>query len=437
MFNILKFVMIAVMLTACVTTGATFRSGVGDRLLEHPPYYGGERADVVGREAGRIGHLPIAFQRGASQAPIFDPRDGSGSKIDRLLDEMNAFLDSLGVSTRLVDGRRVSAVAHAATGTAPDVRFGCIPDLGIPGNDCAERGDSALGRGHQAMQLSVGRPAAEWITWNREQMRTSGTGHTLVVTLEVGQYLLRQEGLRGTKVLELGTGHRAQLPWLTSLETPVSVLQLTAALVDASGKALRIGAEGFYARRTRLVVSSIGGQELLSDEDVEAARSTRRADLPGSPLAWKVALRELVIGVTGRSSSLSMSRQEPPDCHLHSCLHTQRARTIAGELPLGRPQERKGVRINRSDHSLIRRFPFATSRIDDGRSGRLSQHLERLSKKGSSGLVRSGVVGERGAISRHPVASGLSGSLILDASNARRLSLKTQEAGETLSRSVS
>jgi hypothetical protein len=302
MFQILRFVMVAVMFTACVTTGATFRSGVGDRLLEHPPYYAGAAPDVVSRDVGRIGHLPIAFQRGASQAPIFDPRDGSGSAIDRLLGDMNAYLDSLGVSTRLVDGRRVSAVAHAATQTPPDVRFGCLPDLGIPANDCAERGDSALGRGNQSMQLSVGRPAPEWTAWNRELMDASGTMRTLVVTLEVGQYLLRQEGLRGTKVLELGTGHRAQLPWLTSLETPVSVLQLTAALVDRDGKAIRIGAEGFYPRRTRLAVSGIGGQELLSNDDVEAARTARRDDLSGSPLAWKVALRELVAGVTGRPS---------------------------------------------------------------------------------------------------------------------------------------
>jgi len=299
------------LLCGCASTGATFRSGVGDAYLEHPPYYAGQSRETAAPDTTRIGHLPIAFQRGAAQPAIFDPRDGSGSAIDQLLEEMNAYLDSLGVSTRLVEGRRVSAVAHAGTRTPPDVRFGCIPDLGIPGNDCAERGDSALGRGHQAMQLSVGRPATEWITWNQELMGASGTNRTLVVTLEVGQYLVRQEGVRGTKVLELGTGHRAQLPWLTSLETPVSVLQLTAALVDASGKAVRIGAEGFYPRRTRLVVSSIGGQELLSDEDVEAARTTRRADLPGSPLAWKVALRELVVGVTGRSSSLSMAAMPP------------------------------------------------------------------------------------------------------------------------------
>lgn len=287
---------LAPLLAACATTGATFRSGVGDTFREHPPYYAGAR--TLAGHGARIGHLPVAFQRGASQAPIFDPRDGSGSAVDALLGEMNAYLDSLGVSTRLVEGRRISAVTHKATTVPPDVRFGCAPEAGLPGNDCAERGDSALGRGHQTMQLSVGRPSQEWIGWMRDVHGATGTSHALVVTLEIGQYLIRQQGWRGTKVLELGTGNAPHLPWLTSLETPVMVLQFTGALVGRDGKATRIGAEGFYARRTRFLASGFGMQELLTDDDLRAAGALRREDLPGQPLAWRVALRELATRLT-------------------------------------------------------------------------------------------------------------------------------------------
>lgn len=286
---------------ACATTGATFGSGVGDALVERPPYYAGSRMQEVARDSGGIGHLPIAFQPGATQAAIFDPRGGEGTPLDALLEDMNAWLDSSGMSRRLVDGRRVSAVAHSATRVPPDVRFGCLTENGAPGNECAERGDSALGRGTQLMQLSVGRPSKEWVEWVGELATASAVDRVLVVTLEIGEYLMKQEGLAGTKVLELGTGHRARLPWLTSLETPVSVLQVTAALVDRNGKAVRIGAEGFHARRTRLTVSALGAQELIGDEDLVAARTARREDLPGSPLAWQVALRELVTRVTGRA----------------------------------------------------------------------------------------------------------------------------------------
>ena len=42
-----------------------------------------------------------------------------------------------------------------------------------------------------------------------------------------------------------------------------------------------------------------GPVELLSDEDVQRARTLRREDLPGNPLAWQVALRTLVGQLTG------------------------------------------------------------------------------------------------------------------------------------------
>ena len=282
--------------TACASTGATFRSGVGDAFPERPPYYAGAPATAT----PATGHLPVAFQRGASQPPIFDPRDGAGSPAATLAEEMTAFLDSLNVSRRLVEGRRVSAVAHRATSTPPDVYFGCITEGLLPGNDCVARGDSAIGRGRQAMRLAVGRPAAEWTDWLRDIMGAAGVERTLVVTLEVAQYLPRQTGWRGDKQVLLGTGHTATLPWLTSVETPVMVLQVTGVLVDSSGKAQRIGAEGFLAVRSSLLVSALGAQSLLRDEHVEQARTARRADLPGSPIAWQVAVRQLVAGLTGR-----------------------------------------------------------------------------------------------------------------------------------------
>ena len=214
---------------------------------------------------------------------------------------MTALLDSLGVSVRLVDGRRVSAVAHQATGTPPDVYFGCVTDGLLPSGDCDERDEGALGRNRQALRLAVGRPSREWSAWLQDVSRENNVARTLVVTLEVGQHLLTQSGWRGGKEVHLGTGHVVKLPWLTSLETPVSVLQLTGAVVQPDGTVQRIGAEGFLAVRSNLLVSAIGAQALVTDGDVERARTLRRDDLPGSPLAWQVALRHLVAGLTGRT----------------------------------------------------------------------------------------------------------------------------------------
>ena len=90
------------------------------------------------------------------------------------------------------------------------------------------------------------------------------------------------------------------LPWLTSLETPVSVLQLTGAVMGRDGLAVRIGAEGMLARRTGLVMSGLGAQALISDDDVQQLRTLRREDLPGRPLVWQVALGQLVADLAGR-----------------------------------------------------------------------------------------------------------------------------------------
>jgi hypothetical protein len=122
---------VLLVLTACVT-GSTFRSGVGDAHLESPPYYSGAR---VSRDATpRVVHLPIGYQRGATQSPTFDAAANPGTPTAALLAEMNAYLDSLGVTTR------IDAAAGASRGTPPDVHFGC-PDDPSDG-DCASKRES-------------------------------------------------------------------------------------------------------------------------------------------------------------------------------------------------------------------------------------------------------------------------------------------------------
>lgn len=289
--------------TACATTGATYKSGVGDTFLAESPWYAGARVSPVADGSARVGILPVLHQAGATQPAIFDPASGPGSPLAQLILEMNAYLDSLTTAggarpIRLIDGTRRSAVAPSALGVAPDVRFGCITEFDLPDSDCAEP-EGALGRGRDRLKLAVGRPSAQWITWAGEAMQAADVTHAIVLTVEVGQMLPRQSGLRGDKWVDLGTGHRASLPWLTSLETPVQVLQLTGSLVDRNGMAVRIGVEGMLAKRTRLVVSALGAQELLSPDDLATLRTRTREELPGRPLVWREAMRQLVVGLTG------------------------------------------------------------------------------------------------------------------------------------------
>ena len=275
------------LLAGCATTGSTFRSGVGDRQLEHPPYYAGQTLAQV-RPAPTIVAYSLEFQRGASQAEIFDPASGVGSAVAALVSEINATLDSA------FTGKRLSSVAGAGI-VPPSVYFGCEYDAT---NDCVERGDSVLGRRGTTMKLAVERPSAQWIARHAALLDSAGASHALVVAMEVGQYWTRQKGLRGDKSVELGTNHTVSLPWVTSLETPVSVLQLTGALVDREGRAVRIGAEGIVAVRTPIAASGFGMQRLISAEDVTRARVLRRDN---EMLAWKAALCALLSQLGGKS----------------------------------------------------------------------------------------------------------------------------------------
>ena len=274
---------------ACTSTGATFRSGVGPTPLDHPPFYAGAPAIATQRA---VTHLAIRYQRGAEQAALFEPAGGSGTPVGKLVAEMNRYLDSLRMS--------VPVVAAPETGTAPDTHFGCTPDtLG----DCVEEGE--MTDSNRRLQLSVGRPSQDWIAWLTSALDSTRADEALVITLELGQYLPRRKGFGLDKEVELGTGYAVPLPRLTSLEKPLAVVQLTGALVGRDGRAIRIGAEGMIAKRTNIVLSSMGVQSLISDEDLERLRKLRREDLPGQPLVWQAALRTLVAQLTGRGTDVA------------------------------------------------------------------------------------------------------------------------------------
>jgi hypothetical protein len=282
----MRAILLLPLLGACAT-GSTYRSGVGDKLLKHPPYYAGTAPAAA--DTSHIAHLPVGWQGGSTQPPIFEPKGYAGTAIAALLADLTAYLDSLGISTRLAN--------PPVRGTPPDVRFSCEGETVGSQVECA-RGDTALHR--DEMRLAVGRPSSDWVASAAAALDSARAGSLLVITLEIGDYRVYQSSLFGAKQVELGTKHVVGIPWLTSLETPVQVLQLTGARVRADGQAQRIGAEGILARRTSLPISAIGAQAIITDKDIEKARSARREDLPGQPLVWQVALRELVRGLIGR-----------------------------------------------------------------------------------------------------------------------------------------
>ncbi|MGI8844318.1 MAG: hypothetical protein ACR2HZ_11500, partial [Gemmatimonadaceae bacterium] len=136
------------------------------------------------------------------------------------------------------------------------------------------------------MVLSVDPPERAFSSWLGSAFLGAGVGHA-IVTLETAPFWPRQTGLRGNKVVDLGSGYAQELPWLTSLDQPVWVAQLTGVLTDSTGHPVRIGAEGVPAKRTRFLISAAGGEELIRDDEIAQLRGQRREDLVGSPLTWR------------------------------------------------------------------------------------------------------------------------------------------------------
>lgn len=262
--------------------GTTVGSGVGDSFPERPPFLAGSAAIPD----GSVGHLRVAYQP-SDEPPSFGPSDAAGTPLAALIADMNAWLDSLGFSA-LVEPPSVSV------GRAPDVQFGCEAD-GF--GDCVAEG--AEHERDRRMRLAVTRASGDWVMWAAEAARGSDADFLLLLTIETSDYFPHQVNWRGGKAIELGTGYAVSLPWLTALDRPIRVLQVTGVLMGADGRALRIGAEGMLARPTNLFVGALGAQRIIADEDVETLRSARREDLPGQPLVWKIALHNLVAGLTG------------------------------------------------------------------------------------------------------------------------------------------
>jgi hypothetical protein len=125
--------------------------------------------------------------------------------------------------------------------------------------------------------------------WKEHVTRAAGDslGAVLVIQLGFSDQWVRQTSWKGSKSIEIGTGRAVPVTWLTSLDDPVQVLQLTGALITPAGKVMRVGAEGLMARRTGMAASMAGGQEVLTEKDLATLE----------PSTWRDALRDLVTGL--------------------------------------------------------------------------------------------------------------------------------------------
>ena len=261
---------------------------------DKPPYYHGDRPAV----GARIAWTPLVTP--LTEAKFTKRGEAPSAEMQALLDTLNATLAGYMKDAPRVDDERFATLFKGA----PEIRFGCEQELfGTPARTgqwyhsagCVEPED----KNNLRNSLWVQSGTKDWRKRAAAAMAPDSAQYLLMLSLRIGdQY--PWSGWRG-KGIRLGTGYDAELPWLSAVDRPVTVVQLVGALVNREGKVVRSGAEGLFAAKPGTLSFLLGAQQAVSDKQlVELLVATRRDDLPGQPPAWEAALRTLVAELTNR-----------------------------------------------------------------------------------------------------------------------------------------
>ena len=242
-----RFLLLIACLAALAPTADVFATTTrGD--FDRPPFYHGKPS--TGSRA--VAHAPVSFR---DEPGSLDPTPKSSAALAALLDSLRAELDRNALTRSLPGGDWPQK-------DAPIIRFGCR--RGGNGADGMPLAPSEIDtREPRRMTFEVDGPGR---TWRERAKQGAGDsiGVLLVIQLGFSEQWVRQTTWKGSKSIELGTDRSMPVAWLTSLDDPVQVLQLTGAAITPDGKIARVGAEGLLARRTGLTTSMIGAQEVLS-----------------------------------------------------------------------------------------------------------------------------------------------------------------------------
>lgn len=251
--------------------------GRTDRLAR-APYYKSYDSKLA-RVSGRLHHLPVSIHEQVSDE--FGYR-GRAQALQPLAQAMTAYLDSLGWST--------VSVIPAAAKDAPYLYLGSSEGDGAPVDAELQRMEHEK---YPPMVLHTRKPSNEWKAATAQQLSAGQVDFLLVITLGFSHYPKADRGFFGKKVV-LGTGYEEGIRFLSAIDKPVEVLQVTGMLLDRDGNILRAGGEGIIFKDTPFSLQIFDIEKAIDNEAIHTLMTAeRREDLPGNPLKWQVALHNL------------------------------------------------------------------------------------------------------------------------------------------------
>jgi hypothetical protein len=260
---------------------------IDHRVLKEPPFYHTFARKAV-PVAGPVLVLPVRPYDGTGGSPLFDDHAGLAT-IARAIDARLATLTTV----RRVEG--------------PPLRPGHWPAVML-GDEEIATGESRQA-GNRRAALAVTRPSRDWSRAFQSVLDEAAANHYIVINLGLAELYLRQDWL-GRKSLPIGTDYVVPVPWMNDLESTVGVLALSGAVYDRNGRVVRAGSEGILAGQPTfwqgvLAKTITGGRGRIStigdaDDPRVVLETHRRLDLPGHPLAWEVALDNLLRQLLGQ-----------------------------------------------------------------------------------------------------------------------------------------
>jgi len=267
---------VAVVVSGCMPAQQSFS---GLYVLGDPPHY--QTYGDLPPVSTLVGHLRIKSDVGVENSHV-----GSGPLVP-LLDAMNSYLDSARWSAKLNAAPSDSGAPWAYVGSDRG-----LSDWPLGGGDPKREG---------LMVIQALGPTRRWADQLRAIADSQHVGLVFALFLGVSEYYPTTPGGPFThKEVALGTGYAVRVGYLSPEDRPVEVLQLTGLLLSRDGTVLRAGAEGIFAKPPSVALGLIHMTSRVSKDDVaNVLTSLRRDDLEGHPLAWRVALHNLVRQLLG------------------------------------------------------------------------------------------------------------------------------------------
>lgn len=230
----------------------------------------------------RVFHTPVALDKMMSEEFYYLGRE---KVLQPVIEVMNSYLDSLGWSQQLKE-----ALDQKAKG-APYLFVGSSEAETAPPVTEMMRDENDL---YPPMALYLEKPSKDWNKTYSKLMEDQEGEFTVLIWLGLTEYPKANKGMFKKKVV-LGTDYEREIRFLSAVDRPVEVLQLTGILLDNKGKVIRAGAEGFLYEDSPFWVQALGAGTTVDDNAINKLyEEQRRTDLPGKPLAWKVALYNLM-----------------------------------------------------------------------------------------------------------------------------------------------